>query len=414
MIVHVLESFGGGVAGVVAQLVRLLPGFTHVVVHAVREGEVDMAITRSKFPAGTQFLYWEHARREIDIKNDWKALQALVALLKPYREHALVHLHSSKAGFLGRIACRWLGIDKVIYTPGGAAFLRRDNAALTRFMYGALEWIAHRMSGVVVACGPSEQAAFERFGVPARLIPNGTKIDVKSEDTDRINTSTYEPSYQGDSATPLVVVTASRATFQKNPELFAQIAGKCDPQKATFTWVGTGELASVLQAPVTVTGWVEAGSVRTYLQNADVYVSTSLWEGLPLSVLEAMNLGLPLILSRCAGNTDLVVEGVNGFLYDTPSDAVAILYRLYHDPSLRLKMGEASQQRCSSLYDERLFGAAYAALYIELGAEPGADLSTDLNAEPGHHRTQVAHKEVPANAPDTRHDQTYEAFNLTV
>ena len=50
------------------------------------------------------------------------------------------------------------------------------------------------------------------------------------------------------------------------------------------------------------TGWIERKELENYLVNADIYLSTSLWEGLPLSVLEAMSIGLPVVLSDCVGN----------------------------------------------------------------------------------------------------------------
>ena len=79
-----------------------------------------------------------------------------------------------------------------------------------------------------------------------------------------------------------------------------------------FIWCGDGELRAELTSPnIKCTGWMERKELEIYLANADIYLSTSLWEGMPLSVLEAMSIGLPVVLSDCVGNRDLVEN--NGF-----------------------------------------------------------------------------------------------------
>lgn len=88
-----------------------------------------------------------------------------------------------------------------------------------------------------------------------------------------------------------------------------------DDTRVRFLWIGDGELRNEIQEneQVQVTGWVTPNEVQHYLNQIDVYISTSLWEGLPLSVLEAMNCGKPLLLSDCVGNVDTVKMGTMDF-----------------------------------------------------------------------------------------------------
>lgn len=123
----------------------------------------------------------------------------------------------------------------------------------------------------------------------------------------------------------MVFGTVGRITFQKNPQLFNQIAQHFQgDDRVKFLWIGDGELRHEIQEndQVQVTGWVTPDEVQNYLKQVDVYISTSLWEGLPLSVLEAMALGKPLLLSDCVGNVDTVEQGVNGFLYHDSQQAI--------------------------------------------------------------------------------------------
>jgi len=71
----------------------------------------------------------------------------------------------------------------------------------------------------------------------------------------------------------------------------------------------------------------------------DIYLSTSLWEGLPLTVLQAMSLKKPLVLHRCVGNVDLVYEGINGFIFDDEKKAVSAINFLIENSDARISYG---------------------------------------------------------------------------
>ncbi len=107
-------------------------------------------------------------------------------------------------------------------------------------------------------------------------------------------------------------------------------------------------------------------NVQQYLSKADIYLSTSLYEGLPLSILEAMASGLPIISSRVGGVPDIVINGENGFLYELGNinDCVKSISTLINDYDLRYQMGQNSKER-SKIYDSKSCARKYENLYIK-------------------------------------------------
>ena len=108
---------------------------------------------------------------------------------------------------------------------------------------------------------------------------------------------------------PFTVFTLGRICYQKNPAQFNAIA--LAMPNIRFLWIGDGELRSTLTAPnITITGWAERKDALKYSASGDVFVLTSLWEGLPISLLEAMYMKKVCIVSNIIGNRD-VIHGKN-------------------------------------------------------------------------------------------------------
>src|SRR6056297_2197557 len=133
-IVHIIEPFASGVTTAVLNITRTLPEMNHVVVHGNRTWVDSIENVRRKFPGNVSFIPWKHAQREIRPFKDVAALFNLIGILRRYKS-AVVHLHSSKAGFLGRVAARMVGIKRVLYTPHCAAFIRTDISKKKKQLY---------------------------------------------------------------------------------------------------------------------------------------------------------------------------------------------------------------------------------------------------------------------------------------
>lgn len=311
-IVHVMECFAGGTFNFLVDLTSELLNEEHIVIYGTNRKNTPKHF-RDLFNKNVKFIEWKTAQREMKPLKDIKALWELYTILKKIDDIDIIHLHSSKAGFLGRIVSFLLGKSKkTIYTPHAISFLRLDVSPKKRKIFIWMEKFASFFGGKIVACSQSEKEAIEEQGIKnVTFINNGIKplqIEKKVNTSDKIT-----------------IISVGRLSIQKNPKLFNDIALEfIDNLNIQFIWCGDGELKSELTSPnIKCTGWIERKELENYLASADIYLSTSLWEGLPLSVLEAMSIGLPVVLSNCVGNRDLVEN--NDSLYQDKQKAARII-----------------------------------------------------------------------------------------
>src|SRR5665213_2166844 len=123
-IVHIVDPFAGGIATFLKLLTEELKDDYHIIVHGERKELADAKYVKTIFPRkNIKFIHWKSVQREISPVKDFKAYAELVSILRRFKDADVVHLHSSKAGFMGRIACRQLGIKNVIYTLDGRPVL---------------------------------------------------------------------------------------------------------------------------------------------------------------------------------------------------------------------------------------------------------------------------------------------------
>ncbi|GAB6392374.1 MAG: glycosyltransferase, group 1 [Treponematales bacterium] len=346
-VVHVLQPFASGVVTAVISIAQQLPEVKHVVAHGTKLPVDDEARVKARFPAGVVFVPWKSAGREISVIDDAKALRELLAILAPYRRaaDAVIHLHSSKAGFLGRLACALLGIRRVIYTPHCGAFLRTDISPLKRAFFRFLEWFGARLGGVVVGCGRSEGETYAAFG-KSLWVSNGVAITPPRR-----------------TARPRFISFSGVASVQKNPALFNAIAAAFP--KTPFRWIGDGPLAGLLSATnIEVTGWREKSEVDALLADTLIYLSASSWEGLPFAALEAMNAGCALLLTDVPGNRDIVpVPGENGFLFRGADEGIERLAAMLVDGEKTTAMGTESRRLAERCYSLEAMGQGYRKIY---------------------------------------------------
>lgn len=353
-IVHVTECLAGGVLTFLVNLTSQLKEQNHIIIYGKRDNTPENVA--ELFGPNVQLIYWKTAQREIRPGCDLKALIELLRDLKTIPQIDILQLHSSKAGVLGRVAARLLGLQKrTFYLPHGVAFARKDVSAKKREVYILAERIANWFAGTVIACSHSEKELMEQHGISNIVVINNG-IPVPDQ----------EPKYKLPSK-PLVFGTTGRITYQKNPELFNAIAKKFRGNpNVQFLWIGDGELRNVIEPAdnVQVTGWVNGNQVRDYLKKIDVYLSTALWEGLPLSVLEAMALGKPLLLHRCVGNVDLVEEGTNGYSFTDCEGAIEkINGYVMMQPGQYKKMEKCSFEKVKEEFSLDKMKASYINLY---------------------------------------------------
>ena len=336
---------GGGVLSFLISLAgELSNDFDIVIAHGHRE----------ETPKDLQSLFFENVKlipvkaftREISVK-DIKALLELKRIAKKIKPD-VIHLHSSKAGALGRLAFCF-NKTPLYYTPHGYSFLMQDISKGKRGLYKIFEMLLAKSQCVTVSCSLPEFLISQKFSKKAKCICNG--IDITGLDKFLNVTHSNEN---------FTVCTSGRITAAKNPALFNEIALKLP--HINFLWIGDGELKEVLTAPnITVTGWVEREKAREITSQCDAFLLPSLWEGLSLSLLEAMYLKKPCIVSDISANAAVIENGVNGYICKNIQEYCETISTLFS--SLNTTIGENANKTVAENYTISIMGQKYKSLY---------------------------------------------------
>lgn len=368
-IVHVVEPFASGIATFVKSLVENMPDDLHIIVHGEREHLISSAEVKQRFTKGNvRFIRWKSAQRELNFRKDTAAFMELYSILKRLKNKVhidAVHLHSSKSGFLGRVACKMAGIDSVVYTPNGAPFFV-SSSRFTNYFYKQLERLGSIFGGRVVCCSPSEWNAYKSIGITALKINNGISVD------DPLTFPLPRLSFSGEPVNaPILkqgkfrIVTSGRIEDQKNPAFFNSIARYFEEfRDVEFLWIGEGGNRSMLSASnIVITGWLSTEETKELIAQSQVYLSTSNFEGMPFAVLEALALKKPVLLTDCVGNRDIVNKRANGDLFTTVDEAIIKILQYQNNRDMLDVMGEYSHKHCEQEFDVYSTSTSYRSLY---------------------------------------------------
>lgn len=351
-LLHITEALGGGVLNVIQQVAtrQIDAGLSVTVVHSVRFDTPDARTLSEVFPDPIRRIVVPMVTN-VAPYQDIKALWQLVRVIRKINPD-VVHLHSSKAGVLGRIACRLAGKGKCcFYSPHGFSFLRKDVSRFKRALFVFFERAAGYFGGTTIACSQSElQLALSTARHPkAVLVENSMPVDFSGEAT-------------GSTGKDFVVSTSGRICFQKNPSAFRDLVIAFQGDSVSFLWIGDGELKAQLSSGgslpdnLKITGWVSRREAIDYLGGSDLFVMTSLWEGMPLALIEAQALGLVAVVPDVEGCKDVVVDGVTGFICADVTQMKRKISLLKSDAELRKKMGKAAREQAFKRFSpERMY-----------------------------------------------------------
>jgi glycosyltransferase involved in cell wall biosynthesis len=302
--------------------------------------------------AGVIVLPW---RPEIAaVGGDVAAARLLARVLRRGRWE-IVHTHGNKAGVIARPLAAARGL-RVVHSPHGFAFttqLRRDRSgqALRRAVTLAVERVASPAARAIVCVSEAERADAirDRVASPDRLrvVHNGVAPLPPAEPDSRLRAF-------GDGL-PLIGY-AGRLSPEKGPlqllEALTQLRARGIRFRAAI--LGDGPLADEVRARAGENGLAGnvlvapfAPTVHEILPAFDVYVLPSLWESLPILLLEAMSAGVAVLAAEVGGVAEAVVHGETGLLY-RPGDPMALadgLERLLGDAELRARLGAAGRER---------------------------------------------------------------------
>jgi len=349
-VLHVAEAFS---TGIVHSISKICWGLDRdVQFHVLHGNRVETPKDyRTYFPPSVQFTPW-NVSRKLDLRADFAALRELQQAIHRIQPD-LIHAHSSKAGGLARLLPPSNG-TKIIYSPRGYSFLQKDVSVLKRLIYRTIERALGARSHITVACGIGEYRVALEVTKHAHMIPN--MIDLHEYDV--VKRDSVEPE--------IMVAMVGRICAQKNFPLFCRIAAAVQDLGMKFLWIGDGPVPPDVKIPdnVSITGWLSKQDVSKTLSRCKIFLQTSLWEGLPIAVLEGMAVGLAILAKPAVGNTELVIEGVNGHLCNAEEEFVDRLRELSSEPERLHQLGEASRQLVEDHYSKDKILARWRSLYL--------------------------------------------------
>ncbi len=328
-------------------------------------------------------------QRRINPVQDLKAIAEFREVLRKERPD-VVHAHSTKAGLVARVAARMEGIPSV-YTAHGWVFAPGP-PPLLRTVVWAMELIACRL-GTTVACVSrfDQRYARSRIGLSAKRmewIPYG--IDDRPL-----------PPTRPENDRPIIFMPA-RFQQQKNQPLLLEAAAKVADRDFEIWLAGQGpdmdasrELTERLGLSSRVRFMGDRDDVPELLEQVDIFVLFSRYEGLPISIMEAMRAGLPVLANSVCGVPEEVTHGTTGLLSESENidESAAILAELLDDPEKRRAMGEAGREKFLAEYTRDVMARSFLSLYRRL-------------AQPRSHESRPAHGSQPNVETDTTASRT--------
>ncbi|AHF76516.1 Putative glycosyltransferase [Sodalis praecaptivus] len=302
---HASETIKGGVATVQKQLAQaqILSTAVTQVTCLVPEDQVSEI---DEIDAGHLLTFRRTGR---DVGSFWRFLTAFCGYV--WRENPdIVHLHSTFAGVLGRlalVALRPLRKPKVVYCPHAFAFLM-DNSPTKRKLYVWVEKLLLPMTDKIICVSDYEKTSAVQLTLSAEkmvVVHNGVPDRGHPPEALRAHDE-------------LNLLFVGRLDFQKGYDIIIDAMRQLQGNPIHLTIVGdsvNGQQEKIALPNITYTGWLRSQELEKYFLAADALVIPSRWEGFAMVPLEAMSYGLAIVASDSTSLPEVVIDGKTGRLF---------------------------------------------------------------------------------------------------
>lgn len=323
----------------------------------------------------------EELGREVSLINDLAAVRRLYQMIRRAQPH-IVHTHMAKAGTAGRLAARLAGVPIVLHTYHGhvfhSYFSRRKTA-----MFLNIERFLGRLTDTVIAVGEKQRDELIGYRVaPAEKIvsiPLGLEIEPMLEAERERGQLRAELGLNG---VDRLVGIVARLVPIKSHETFLEAAAEVNRRlpNVKFVIVGDGERRAELEAQAVrlgleretrFLGWRR--DMRAVYADLDVVVLSSLNEGSPVAIIEAMAAGRPVVCTDVGGVAEVVAHGESGLLVPprNPGALAEAVQDVLADPAGGQKLGQAARAAVYPKYSSGRLIADVERLYLRLARRKG-------------------------------------------
>ena len=278
-----------------------------------------------------------------------KCLRELHALLKR-EQYAIVHTHTETGGFLLRLSMNVKGNTRFIYTPHGMSFWN-GSGMISQLIYKPIEkWICSAMDKNL-GMNKEEVDNLKKWNSESAVYVHGIGLNIDKFQCTSCKKNDVRKEF-GLNDDDKFILSVGELDDNKNHITVIRALSMLDTCNYKYIICGVGSNEEILSREISIRGLSSKVILTGYRNDipnitnaADIFVFPSFHEGLPVSLLEAMASGKPVICSEIRGNVDVVKDGVNGFLFN-PSDVNTLkrkLQLLCNDPSLCDSMGKKNR-----------------------------------------------------------------------
>lgn len=291
-------------------------------------------------------IRYPHLLRAVSPFNDLRTLLFIWNLNRKLRPD-IIHLHSSKAGLLGRLI---LPKQKIIYTVHGFDSIR---VAYRNLLF--IERIMQKRCAAIVGVSQYDTNNLHGEGISNNisLVYNGIAITTEDKELPITIPPTYEKT----------VMCIARVSMPKRLDIFLDCARRL-PQYA-FVWIGN--LNTMHDMPENVFFAGNLPNAAAYCHKADLFMLPSNYEGLPIVLLEAMSKGKPIVASKVGGVPEIVINGKNGFALPNDVDAfVEKIDYILRNNEVQRRFSKFSLRQVEKHFTSKKMADNYLRIYREI------------------------------------------------
>jgi glycosyltransferase involved in cell wall biosynthesis len=361
----------GGVATLLLGFIESLDQnvFEHTLITGVcEENEIDLV---SKTDFKVNIVYLPRMKRSIGLISDLIIIYQIRKILRELNPD-IVHTHTSKAGFIGRVSALTLFKKPFLVHSFHGHVLSGYFSKLKSILFLGIEKLLSTKTDILVADSKHVKSDLLAKGIGNNSVWKVVPPGIRKQpiiDLDTVRDQLLIPS------DVFLICWIGRFTKIKDPflavESFVKFEQKAS-RKVCLLMVGDGELfepvnnlVKQINSNIKLVGWKT--DVSAYLAAADLLLLTSLNEGFGLVVAEAGWYGKPTLSTKSGGVNEFIIDGVTGFLVgSTPVQIATTMLKLHNDQKLLTEVGKKAKAQTMESYSSEIFAKKHQQIYLNL------------------------------------------------